>query len=86
MVTRPRRRGSRSSRLRRETDRVRENALLSLRQLWTLTEARVVSEDFRHDYNTEPGIATHTIIHHINPRLRLTSNVEPFRRPSHSHR
>src|SRR5579885_1900381 len=32
-----------------------------------------------------PGIANPHRIHHINQRLRLTSKVEQFRRPSHSH-
>jgi hypothetical protein len=41
-------------------------------------------EFIRSDNGPEPGNANHRTIHHINLRLRLTSKVEQFSRPSHT--
>jgi len=48
---------------------------LNREQLWTLTEARVVIEDFRQDYNTE---RPHSSLGYESPRRFAAKNVLPI--------
>ncbi|MEN9661833.1 MAG: hypothetical protein RL324_782, partial [Verrucomicrobiota bacterium] len=48
---------------------------LNREQLWTLTEARVVIEDFRQDYNTE---RPHSSLGYLSPQRFATAKSLPI--------